>query len=632
MSNGITVPSKDVRDAIGRKSGKYSNFTRQLDYIGIYSTASGVPKLYWNTQELSHGPSSAANDNVSPEYYFKLPPRSYEVTDPFATSVTPTQNNSKFVERYGVLTREVRLSGTTGLRPSKNFVNKSLKLFGFDTGLKGPVADVAEFAGLGHTPDVGGSLKALVDVFAQPSPWQDGEALGYDDIIFLRNLFRLYAWLQTQETQAGSHVMIWRNIRDGEYWFVEPTEFKLSRDKSSPMTYEYSISMKLIAPYDYTVKLDKDTSLLNSLREFSVRVDQAINTIRQAFVFTSLQVNRFARLPLTLANAILTPMNEVLSGAESLIRSVASFKSTFKASCRKMVDSCKNFLDRVSHLLDPQDPVIYAIRKAKRAGERILTDPQLQPDDTASRIRNALSPASSSATVTSPAPGSARSPNSHVDAVGSVSTSTIKAADVFPNDNIHTLATRLLGHPGKFPILVAANSLNPPYISKSGGIGVLKPGDKILYPEATNLTSKVNNTGNLTQKSVNDTIYGTDLKLYPSSKTGKLDLALSQTGSVALVSGVDNVVQAITLKFATENGELPRHPQYGAAARIGSKATPATLAGIRLDTEHTLMSDPRVAGISSLNFVAKEDVLFTSAKINIVGTTDVLNVSLPLRS
>ena len=628
---GITVQSKEVRDAIGLHSGKYSKFTRQLDYLGIYEVVGGVLSVYKNEQLLSFGPSSAVNDNKTPEYYFKLPPRTYDVTDPFATTIIPAQNNSKFVERYGTFVREVKLSGTTGLRPSRNFIEggNSLKLFGFDTGITGPVKDVAEFAGLGHTPDVGGALSALANVFTQKSPWVDGEALGLDDIIFLRNMFRLFAHLQTQEDTAGRYVMIWRNIRDAEYWFVEPTEFRLSMDKGSPLTYEYNIALKLVSPYDYTVKLEDDKSLLSSLRELAMRIDQAANTFRQGFVYLSMQIDRFARLPLSLTNMVLNPLREVLTGLEAVTKSVGNFKQNFKSACKKALDSWAEFLSRCGNLLDPQDPAMNAIRKVKRVAEKLYTYPGLQPDDTGERIRNALSPATSSATAGNPVPGStvpsATDPFRPLINQGPY---TIKSADVYPNDTIHSLAHRLLGDASKFPIIAAVNSLQSPYISKRGGIGVLRPGDKVMYPvPGADPTSRYSSNG----KTPEEAAYKTDLKVAMNAN-GKLDLVKSATGSLTKVTGVDNVVQAITMKFHVTHGGLHRHPKYGSAAEIGSKATASNLAGIRLDTEQTLASDPRVESISQLNFLTRGDVLFVNAKINIVKASNVLNVTVPLRT
>jgi hypothetical protein len=402
---GVNVPSNEVRDKIGTASGQYSKFTEELYLLGIMEMKNGKLLPYKNKEPLSIGPSSSVNDNTTPEYYFKLPPKVMETKDPFGTVITPTQDNGKYIERVGTVIREVRLSGTTGLRPHKNSP-KTLKIFGFDTKVGGPIAQVAEFAGVNNSPDLLGSLKAIANVFAKPSPWPDGEALGYDDITFLRNLFRLFAWLQTSTPSADAYVMVWLNIRDGEYWIVEPVDFSISQDASSPLTYEYNINLKLITALDYTFKLSRDgNSLLKSLRTLIARIDQAMSTIKQSFIYLSRQIDRLARFPASFADKILSPMLAVLEGAEQLKNSLVNFKSTFLASVRTMCNSFKDFLGRVKGLFSPDDPAHQAIINARRAGDRILNEPELRPDTIKARIDNSIKASGNAATIRSPTPG-----------------------------------------------------------------------------------------------------------------------------------------------------------------------------------------------------------------------------------
>jgi hypothetical protein len=195
---------------------------------------------------------------------------------------------------------------------------------------------------------------------------------------------------------------------------------------------------------------------------------------------------------------------------------------------------------------------------------------------------------------------------------------------------IHTLAIRLLGDAKKYPILVAANSLQAPYVSNKPGRGLLAPGDKIVYPAP--ITPKEGQNAVKSQLAGNDVLtYGVDLKLVPTS-SGKLDIGLDSSKAPVLSYGFDNLIQAILLKFSIVNGELPWHPQYGALARIGSKVTAANLAAIRLDTQQTILSDPRVESIQYLRFFVVGDTLMINAKLNIANASDALNITLPLRT
>ena len=72
------------------------------------------------------------------------------------------------------------------------------------------------------------------------------EPTGYLNFLKLRNLFRNYSDLKRTKSLSYKTYMIFYNNKEQEAWFFEPDTFTTNRDSSSPFTYDYNISGKLI--------------------------------------------------------------------------------------------------------------------------------------------------------------------------------------------------------------------------------------------------------------------------------------------------------------------------------------------------------------------------------------------------
>ncbi|HJS84573.1 MAG TPA: DUF2634 domain-containing protein [Acetobacteraceae bacterium] len=90
----------------------------------------------------------------------------------------------------------------------------------------------------------------------------------------------------------------------------------------------------------------------------------------------------------------------------------------------------------------------------------------------------------------------------------------------------------------------------------------------------------------------------TDLRLRFVNGTADLDAGEGDRG---LVEGIDNLVQALTLRLLIERGELAGlgHPRYGARIRdlLGQTMDRANLELLRRYVRRSLMDDPRVAEV-----------------------------------
>ncbi|RDE52166.1 MAG: hypothetical protein DVS81_02745 [Candidatus Accumulibacter meliphilus] len=96
--------------------------------------------------------------------------------------------------------------------------------------------------------------------------------------------------------------------------------------------------------------------------------------------------------------------------------------------------------------------------------------------------------------------------------------------------------------------------------------------------------------------------FKTDLRIV-FQDTGHGPVVELATGSrgLAAVSGIDNLVQALTLRLLVDQGELEAlgHPRYGSRIRelLGARLDRANLELMRRIVRQTLLDDPRVAEV-----------------------------------
>lgn len=572
------------------------------------------------------------------EYFFTLPPKTYEISEPATTQIVYTQNGGKFVESHGSLTKEIRLSGTTGLRPNKSSPSHVNLLSSVENFL-----DQVNPA----------------SIFASNSIPLDKEATGFDDIVFLRNIFRKYFDIKHGSTAASHTLFLFRNAKDDDYWVVEPTEFRLSQSASSPLTYEYNISLKTLSKFDYQLNVPDDplakmraqTTTLTRFRNYVRHLSNAFHIIN--FEFQKLQ----GRISFSI-DTVKNPLLGVISGLSAMKSTYDSLPMFIRhdvdqlsAALRQLQDELADWtltLERRSQPTVDANNVDFKrlvdVTLLRRTVNRLrVTCAKLQTEQSLrinagpqydyrraryeSRYDRTEDPAGPRA---EPATGGSSTFLGHQRGAGVVAVGRVGA-----DENIRDVSARLLGDRGSWHTLVVLNDLKPPYISPFGGQNLLKPGDSILYPAAEGASTSQTTGKASTEEGENPlyAVFGVDVRLVPApgSESGIYTFALSPSGDLDLVSGLDNLKQGVILKFITEKGNLTVHPRYGAQFAIGTKSTPDSFNTFRIDTQSTILSDTRIRAVHNLNFLVKEDKLYARADLIPVGTADVVNTEFIVR-
>lgn len=549
-----------------------------------------------------------ANKRHNAEFIFSVPPKSFEITEPFASRVVPTQNSGMYVESHGIVVRSIRIQGTTGFRPNK--LQSS----------NGEPAIIAQQGQLLASAPNRVGLKV-----------SENEITGHDDMIFLRNIFRYYS--DQVKINTRRLVMVIRNNRDDDYWIVEPEDLKVNRASSSPFTYEYSINLKALARYKYLLTTEpKDPlKILRDVRRTASRLQQYNNILVNNILFLGTQVNRAKALGYSALNQTIGKATDVVRGVNTVKTNAQDVPKLRQASI-DYLDELNNAIQQLRQNSPAGDPLVRNLQRLYILTCHILGE-QIVRDSIASNLtntQNRINTAYSGSSV----PGTGAK--------------TIAQGTVNINENIRDISRRLTGNSDNWRQLVEINGLKPPYISSDPALtnGVLAPGDAILYPSnnsrdvdpaniasaSTNSPLENEDTGYFAGPVVQS--YGRDLRL-KSSMAGNqnyaADLDVNQNGDISTIAGVQNVEQGILLKFSTERGELPKHSQFGAQYTIGTRMTNTSFNDFRITVIDTISSDPRIKEINSLKFNTVGDIVAVQATLTLSDARNQLTTDFALR-
>ena len=574
------------------------------------------------------------------EYFFTTPPKQVEMSEPFTTRVISTQNGGKFIESHGSIFKEIRIQGTTGLRPSKGSPNQI------------PLLPAGSFENLANTINGTGLGNQVRQI-------PESEITGFDDIHFLRNIFRRYSDSQSRTERV---VMVYRNIKDNDYWVVEPHDFKLTRDSKSPLTYNYQINMKGLAPFQGTEPTIPEDPLatLNSFQRFVSRMAEIKQNLTASFLVLATQVSRIRGAGYFVINNTIGTLTSVIKGIDAVFSGVNSVKDSLIRNANQAVEEFDSAIESLQNTFEEsaagagpvvgvrnRDPVIREMRNVVRMMFRILTEPSLRTSvsETADGVRARARNAYRRGGV-----GASSSPRTGGDPtyVGNSSTpTTVAEGRVGTGETIRDLAKRYLGDFRRWHELVLLNDLRAPYTSDDATLrpGVLTPGDSFLYPSVSgaadpNSLNPANSSGTEQDgdsdnpDSLVSQTYGRDIRLrsvQSASDVDFTDFAVNQNGDIATIVGVPNVQQAVRIRFLTEQGQLAMHPLFGARFPIGSKATEFSFNTFQVNTLSTMQSDNRIESVADLEFNAVGDTLFVTGKLLLKDSQDYVATDFALR-
>lgn len=173
-------------------------------------------------------------------------------------------------------------------------------------------------------------------------------------------------------------------------------------------------------------------------------------------------------------------------------------------------------------------------------------------------------------------------------------------------DTLQRIALRELGDAAAWAKLVWFNDLIAPFITDDpaqANSRVLLAGTPIKVPAST-----------AESKPSTDTAFNvllTDCAL----QGGRL--SVGESGDLAVLSGRENLKQALQHRIVTDPGELLFHPAYGCKIqrRKGAKNNAVTLLRGQMDIQDALVAEPRLKTIDAITVSAVGDALVVRSQV-----------------
>lgn len=178
-------------------------------------------------------------------------------------------------------------------------------------------------------------------------------------------------------------------------------------------------------------------------------------------------------------------------------------------------------------------------------------------------------------------------------------------------DSLQLIAAREMGDATQWQKLIDYNGLVPPYITDDptqAGPGVILTGASILVPAPAPIATTTTDP---------NAVFGTDIKL----NNGQLATA---NGDFDVVSGRENLRQALGNRVETERGDLLMHQDYGSLhpRLIGAVNGPTSGLLAAQYVRAAVQADPRVKSVISATATITADVTEIEVEVQpITGTT-----------
>ena len=202
--------------------------------------------------------SEGSNDIV----WLNIAPNNISISNVFATIVTAT-NDGILEENNGVVFRNIRISGTTGLLPKRNSQKRYTK--------PKTAGEAVSFLAANLFPSVTGavsnafnSVKKAIginkDSTLKDNISKNEKALkrtGYYQFWHLHNYLLAYSEIKKKK-EAQDIVLGFGSTKDGITYVVSPVSFDISRDSGNPLLYNYNIVLKAWALVDLTLPFEPD--------------------------------------------------------------------------------------------------------------------------------------------------------------------------------------------------------------------------------------------------------------------------------------------------------------------------------------------------------------------------------------
>ena len=512
---------------------------------------------------------------VEKSFTLVLPPQQYSIKEKARVSITKTFGNA-FIDDYGADNIEITIkgiSGTSHVFPTFDTSGKASTGQPFNAITKGFIA--------------ASTIKAMQGYDARSAFYTfRNDIMRYRDLEnFDRKELRVY---DLHDEQAYRCVLL---------------EFNLDRTSDKPFYYPFTIHLFVIArldskkaakakvikigfdPFQLLDSLDASLAWLHTAYRFVKDVQNqialvtaAVQTLRYRFNIYLSETREIIESPLRAIKQVLS----LIQAAGGLAYDAYSqSKLTFKtwANTREIIEGVTR---------DTLKMYGFAIQEgSQESKERLL------PKDAGSQIND-------------------DGTTDRITELESFSFTGVNMYTVKGRDTLQSIALKEMGNVDLWPYIAYVNDIQ--------GNNELIVASSIYIP--VTVEGEINKDNYImTEDFVRDP-YGADIRI---DKDGNIIVA--ESNDVSLISGLNNVKQALDLRLSTAVGSMIKQTAYGLIGQPGIAGTELALKYVRMGIKAALMKDPRIEDVKNIYVTVDGDVVQANMDISIIGSDKTLPTS-----
>jgi len=601
-----------------------------------------------------------------------IPPESYSMDEPFSAEVTPTQGGGVYVEENGIVQRSIHLRGHTGFKP------RPLKSYDSLPAGNIPVPAILNpkqksFSRVLPTSPVRQAISGqrhfqyLQDsVFRTYADLKRDPATSEETVMIFHNPKDDEHWIVipqkfTLERESGQPFLYRYNIELLAVDTAEAKDADFSEDKNifdkmkdTLRSMKRGVDLATGALHDLTAIQAEAKAYINNVSQI---IDSVTTVLSAASDFIN-GVTDLIQTPLshlTATVALIDEAAELVSTHKELGDTYSNFPEDYLQKLRQMADGLEQLGTIPSSWETPTEATLRKIRDQQDLRRMISSTRK-----SASLSRSITTLSEARALGTNLTAGDVMSADGTVSAGDRIRRyKSGRQVTINEGDTLVSLASRYLGDARLWQYIAIANGLKPPFIDNQANMplvssmsdgsqtsGSATGADEAAFDRVLGVGSKIvipSNTvssldlpilpvlGARLEETTEEQFLGTDTELVGERNLSGSDRVLydvpidTELGSVdvKLVSGMQNLGQVILTRLRVEQGTDLLYQRFGTQRIVGLGMTAVNLENARFRVLESLASDPRLAGITDINFDYENDVFQVEMFVQVRGFSDV---------
>jgi len=371
-------------------------------------------------------------------------------------------------------------------------------------------------------------------------------------------------------------------------------DFSLDRHAENPLRYPYTINLMVYQRYDQkpdlglqAIEISKDP--FSALAE----IDEALDAIEEGMQFAT---------DILSAISLVRQQAKLVYGRLNLfLNNVGGFVEAPLNTIKQMFEMNMDLLKAVK---PAWDTAVITYDQYMSIGEYIHANIA----NSLAIYGYAIEAGSQASKELTRSVGRSTAPSLDTFSFDSYTTYIVKGQDTF-----QSIALYVLGDLSLWPHIAEVNSM----IDNTD----LVVGESIYIPQQADATATSKDAFILSENIIKDP-YGVDIRLDTNG-----NVVVQENNDLALVTGIENLMQAVNTILTTDIGSVLTQSALGLANVLGRAGTDATLSYIRMNIKFALLRDSRIEDVLNIRVVLADTELTLSMDLVVIGYSQIIPIT-----